>query len=118
MIVIDMDMPSSCYECRFNSHCDACEGYQNWCVVLDMDIGYDDSMDGVETPKDHRHEKCPLTEVGGHRIEIGDGLHPSQMPTFLNEVAAIMPCDDVRMGLAECSAFLFGVLRATEGIRR
>lgn len=66
-----MKMPKSCAECRFNSHCDGCQGYVNYCAAMEEggNIGYDRDgygktvPAGVEiTPTDHRQEWCPLEE--------------------------------------------------------
>ena len=72
VFIKDMKMPVSCSQCRFNSGCDGCEGYENHCTATEnyTCIGYNRDSYGkivpenVEiTPTDHRHECCPLIEV-------------------------------------------------------
>lgn len=72
VLIKSMKMPKSCAECRFNSGCDGCQGYENHCAAMEdwKDIGYDRDgygktvPAGVEiTPTDRRMEWCPLVEV-------------------------------------------------------
>ena len=69
MIKIDMEMPESCYKCRF-SNFDGCRGFLasgfwNWsCIAMDNDkflINFNEF-----DPRESRSEvykKCPLIEV-------------------------------------------------------
>lgn len=72
VLIKDMKMPKSCAECRFNSHCDGCQGYMNFCTATEggKSIGCDRESygkivpAGVEiTPTDRRMEWCPLVDV-------------------------------------------------------
>lgn len=70
MILIDLPMPDSCYECPIMMRCDDCEGYNNGCPLDgNIDCGYVVRRGEVVT-KDRsndtlwfRHPKCPLEEV-------------------------------------------------------
>lgn len=69
MIQIDMDMPTCCYECHFNSPCDLCQGYESYCQVGEFSVGcvkdWNYTGEGFNG-YDQRHKKCPLIEVGGN----------------------------------------------------
>lgn len=73
MVLIDMPMPESCYECPLMMWCDPCEGHNNHCVFgWEIDCGYivyknwktkevkGDYSCGTYT---NRHKDCPLREV-------------------------------------------------------
>ena len=67
-----MEMPTSCLSCDFMMNCDACEGYECYCTVLNRCIGYLPSSsnflrDGVSlVHSDDRLEDCPLVPVPPH----------------------------------------------------
>ena len=62
MIQIDMGMPKGCADCCFKSDCDACEGYDDFCILV-PDRTYPRDSDGYHIYPKERPEWCPLMEV-------------------------------------------------------
>lgn len=56
MIILDIDMPQSCWQCTLNARCSECEGYPDSCAAT----GFYESK-ACEYGKDNgRPEWCPI----------------------------------------------------------
>lgn len=54
-------IPDSCAVCGLKMNCDACEGYEVYCLPLDKNIGYES-----EVLTDRRRDDCPLRVIRFH----------------------------------------------------
>lgn len=64
MIQIDMEMPKGCGECTFRTNCEACEGYDDFCVLTpENELPRYKGGDGYLHVSVERPEWCPLKEA-------------------------------------------------------
>lgn len=70
MVLIDMEIPSSCRDCGFRVNCDECEGWEQYCCLVG-NIGYD-----ILTDK--RRDDCPLKELKQSEPQITTNIYDKE----------------------------------------
>lgn len=74
MIILDIDMPQSCWQCTLNTHCSECEGYPDSCAAK----GFYESKK-CEYGKDNgRPDWCPI--VGEIPNRMTDKITAMNLP--------------------------------------